>query len=137
MDAFDIREHTIDGAATVFYFARRYSANRSSAAAYRRARAKIGAHLNTSVFRVVTPEDGRQLLIVVSGTMANAKRARERVAWGGEEYSTTLDEITAIGSRFREVAQAAGLNSEASWRDGGGLALGREGSRGPMRRPRG
>ncbi len=135
MDAFDIREHTIDGAVTVFYFARRYSDDRSSAAAYRRARAKIGAHLNTSVFRVVTPEDGRELLIVVAGTMANAKRARERVTWGGEEYSPTLDEITAIGSRFREVAQAGGLNSEASWRDGGGLGLGREGSRGPMGRP--
>jgi hypothetical protein len=137
MDDFEVREHAIDGAATVFYFARSYSDDRGSAAAYRRARAKIGAQLNTSVFRVVRPEDGRQLLIIVSGTMADAKRVRERVAWGGEEYSPTSDEITAIGSRFREVAQAGGLNSEASWRDGGGLALGREGSRGPMRRPRG
>lgn len=69
------------------------------------------------------------------GTLANAKRARERTAWGGVEFSPTPDEIGAIASRFREVAEAGALNSGASWGAVGGLGLGPEGSRGPMRRP--
>ena len=127
----------IDNTATVFFFARVYEDDPASAAAYDRARAKNGARDNTSVFRVQTPDAGPQLLFVLSGTRANAKRASERVAWGGEEYSPTSDEITAIGARLREVAQANELESSASWTGVGGLALGPTGSRGPLRRPRG
>jgi hypothetical protein len=137
MAASEIREHKIDGAATVFFFARVYDDDLGSAAAYDRARPKINAQDNTSMFRVRTPDDGRQLLFVVSGTLANAKRVRKRVAWGGDEYNPTADEITAIGSRLREVAQAKALNSTASWRGLGGLGLGAEWSRGPLRRSRG
>jgi len=75
MAAAEIREHTIDDTATVFFFARAYEDDRASAAAYDRARAKIGARDNTSVFRVQTPDGGRQLLFVLSATRANAKRA--------------------------------------------------------------
>jgi len=89
MAAPEIRKHTIDDTATVFFFARVYEDDRASAVAYDRARAKIAARDNTSVFRVRTPDGDRQLLFVLSGTRANAKRAGERVAWGGEEYSPT------------------------------------------------
>jgi hypothetical protein len=41
MAAPEIREHTIDGTATVFFFARVSEDDRASAAAYDRARAKI------------------------------------------------------------------------------------------------
>lgn len=58
MAASDIREHKIAAAAAVFYFARAYSDERSSAAAYERARAKISAQDNTSVFRVTSPTTG-------------------------------------------------------------------------------
>ena len=137
MDASKIHEHKIDGAGSVFFFARTYGDDRSSAAAYERARAKISGKDNTSLFRVKTPADGRQLLFVLCGTLVNAKRARERIAWGGMEYSPTPYEIDAISSRFREVAQAGASNSAASWGGVGGLGLGLEGSRGPMRRPQG
>ena len=46
MAALEIREHTIDSTATVFFFARVYEDDRASAAAYDRARAKIGARLH-------------------------------------------------------------------------------------------
>ena len=82
MDASEIHEHKIDGGASVFFFARTYGDDRSSAAAYERAQAKISGKDNTSLFRVKTPADGRQLLFVLCGTLANAKRARERIAWG-------------------------------------------------------
>jgi hypothetical protein len=134
MAASDVREHKIDGAATVFFFARVYDDDLGSAAAYDRARPKISARDNTSMFRVRTPDDGRQLLFVLSSTLANAKRVRKRIAWSGDEYNPTADEITAIGSRLREVAKANALNSTANWRSVGGLAVGPEGSRGPMRR---
>ena len=111
MDASEIHEHKIDGAVSVFFFARAYGDDRSSAAAYERARAKISGKDNTSLFRVR--------------------------AWGGLEYSPTPDEIAAIASRFRVVAEAGALNSAASWGGVGGLGLGSEGSRGPMRRPQG
>jgi hypothetical protein len=137
MAAFEVHEHTTEGAATVFYFARVYVDDRSSGAAYQRARVGISAQLNTSVFRVARPADRRHLLFVVSDTLAHARRAGERVAWGGEEYRPTADEVAAVGGRLREVALAGGLNSEVSWRGVGGLGLGREGSRGPMRRPQG
>ena len=136
MDALGISEYEIDGTATVFFFARTYADQRSSAGAYERGRARIGQKDNTSLFRVMAP-DGRQMLFVVCGTRANAKRAHERIAWGGVEYLPTPEEIGAIASRFREVAEAGGLNSTASWRNVGGLALGPEGSRGPIRRPQG
>ena len=83
------------------------------------------------------PTDGRRLLFVLCGTLANARRARERIAWGGVEYTPTPDEIGAIAGRFREVAEAGALNSAASWGGVGGLGLGSEGSRGPIRRPQG
>ena len=137
MDASEIHEHKIDGAASVFFFARTYGDDRSSAAAYERARAKLSGKDNTSLFRVKTPTEGRQLLFVLCGTLVNAKRARERIAWGGVGYTPTPDEIGAIAARFREVAEAGALNSAASWGGVGGLGLGREGSRGPMRRPQG
>jgi hypothetical protein len=137
MAALEIREHTIDSTATVFFFARVYEDDRASAAAYDRARAKIGARDNTSVFRVQTPDGRRQLLFVISGTRANANRASERVTWSGEDYSPTSDEITAIGARLHEVAHANALHSTASWTGVGGLALGPTGSRGTMRRPHG
>jgi hypothetical protein len=137
VDALGIREYEIDGGATVYFFARAYADDRSSAAAYERARAKISGKDSTSLFRVKTPDDGRQLLFVLCGTLANAKRARERIAWGGDEYSPTPDEIAAIAGRFREVAEAGALNSSASWRGVGGLGLGAEGSRGPIRLPQG
>ena len=121
----------------MFFFARVYDDDLASAAAYDRARAKIGARDNTSVFRARTPHDSRQLLFVLSGTLANAKRVRERVAWGGHEYNPTAGEITAIGRRLRESAHAHALNSAVSWRGVGGLGLGAEGSRGPMRRSSG
>lgn len=133
----DIREHKIGDAATVFFFARVYSDDLGSAAAYDRAKAKIGARDNTSLFRVKTPDDGRNLLFVLSGTLASAKRVQERVAWGGDEYIPTAEEITAIGSRLRESAEAHALTSTVSWSGVGGLGLGTEGSRGPLRRPRG
>jgi hypothetical protein len=134
MHAFEIHEHKIDGATSVFFFARTYGDDRSSAAAHERARAKINGKDNTSLFCVKAPADGRQLLFVLCGTLANAKRARERSAWGGLEYSPTPH---AIASRFREVADAGPLSSAASWGGVGGVGLGPEGSRGPMRRPRG
>jgi hypothetical protein len=137
MAASEIREHKIDGAATVFFFARVYDDDLGSATAYDRARPKINARDNTSMFRVTTPDDGRQLLFVLSGTLANAKRVRKRIAWGGDEYHPTADEITAIGSRLREASQAKALNSTASWRGLDGLGLGAERSRGPLRRSRG
>jgi len=121
----------------VFFFARVYEDDRASAAAYDRARAKIRAGDNTSVFRVRTPDAGRHLLFVLSGTRGYAERASERVAWGGEEYSPTIDEITAIGARLREVVHADALDGTASWSGVGGLGLGPTGSRGPLRRPRG
>jgi hypothetical protein len=136
MDASEIHEHKIDGAGSVF-FARSYGDDRGSAAAYERARANISAKDNTSLLRVKTPADGRQLLFVLCGTLANAKRAPERIAWGDVEYNPTPDEIGAIASPFREVAEAGALNSTASWSGVGGLGLGSEGSRGPMRRPQG
>ena len=137
MDALGISEYEIDGGPTVFFFARAYTDDRSSGAAYERGRAKISKTHNTSLFRVRTPDDGRYILFVLCGTLASAKRARERIAWGGAEYDPTPDEIGAIASRFREVADAGALNSTASWGGAGGLALGREGSRGPILRPQG
>lgn len=137
MDASEIHEHQLDDVTSVFFFARIYDDDRSSAAAYERARAKISAKDNTSLFRVRAPDDGRQLLFVLCGTLANAKRARERIAWGGVEYTPTPDEIAAIAGRFREVAEAGALRSAASWGGVGGLGLGSEGSRGPIRRPQG
>lgn len=137
MDALGISEYEIDGGPTVFFFARAYTDDRSSGAAYERGRAKISKRDNTSLFRVRTPDDGRHILFVLCGTLANAKRARERAAWGGVEYNPTPDEVATIASRFREVAKAGALNSTASWGGAGGLALGREGSRGPIRRPQG
>jgi len=137
VDALGISEYQIDGGITVFFFARAYTDDRSSAAAYERARAKISKSDNTSLFRVRAPDGGRQMLFVLCGTLVNAKRARERVAWGGVQYQPTADEIAAIASRFREVAEAGALNSAASWGGAGGLGLGREGSRGPIRRPQG
>jgi hypothetical protein len=133
----EIREHAIDDTATVFFFARVYEDDVASAAAYERARAKIRPRDNTSLFRVRTPDGGRHLLFVLCGTRADAKRVRERVAWGGDEYNPTTDEITAMGSRLREVAQADALNSRASWSRLGGLAVGPKGSHGTLRRPRG
>ncbi len=137
MDAPGISAHEIDGGPTVFFFARAYTDDRSSGAAYERGRAKISKTDKTSLFRVSTPDDGRHILFVLCGALANVKRARERVAWGGAEYDPTPDEIGAIASRFREVADAGALNSTASWGGAGGLGLGREGSRGPIRRPQG
>jgi hypothetical protein len=137
VDALGISEYEMDGGATVFFFARAYTNDRSSAAAYERGRAKISKTDNTSLFRVKAPGDERRLLFVLCGTPANAKRARERIAWGGVEYSPTPEEISAIASRFREVAEAGALNSATSWGGVGGLGLGPEGSRGPIRRPRG
>jgi hypothetical protein len=137
VDARGISEYEIDGGATVFFFARVYTDDRSSAAAYERGRAKISKTDNTSLFRVKAPGDGRQLLFVSCGMLANARRARERIAWGGVEYTPTPEEIGAIASRFREVAEAGALNSSASWGGVGGLGLGPEGSRGPIRRPQG
>jgi Cation transporting ATPase, C-terminus len=136
MDASEIHEHNIDGAASVFFFAR--TCGDDLAPQQRTSvRAKISSRDNTSLFRVKTPADGRQPLFILCGTLANAKRARERIAWGGMEYSPTPDEIGAIASRFREVAEAGALNSAASWRGVAGLGLGPEGHRGPMRRPQG
>ena len=60
---FEVHEHQIDGAATVFYFARVYADDRSSGAAYDRARAGISAQLNTSVFRAARPADGRHSVV--------------------------------------------------------------------------
>jgi hypothetical protein len=77
MDASEIHEHKIDGAASVFFFARTYGDDRRSAAAYERARAKISGQDNTSLFRVKAPADRQQLLFVLCDTLANAKRARE------------------------------------------------------------
>jgi hypothetical protein len=134
VDARGISEYEIDGGATVFFFARGYTDDRSSAAAYERARAKID---NTSLFRAKAPADGRRLLFVLCGTLANARRARERIACGGVEYTPAPDEIGAIAGRFREVAKAGALNSTASWGGVGGLGLGAQGSRGPIRRPQG
>jgi hypothetical protein len=91
---------------------------------------------NTSLLRV-TPNGGRHMLFVLCGTLVNAKRARGRVAWGGVDYRPAPDEIAAIASRFREVAEAGASNSDASWGRAGGLGLGHEGSRGPIRRPQG
>ncbi|MGP0034625.1 MAG: hypothetical protein ACLP4R_08670 [Solirubrobacteraceae bacterium] len=82
-------------------------------------------------------DGGRHILFVLCGTLVNAKRACERIAWRGVEYSPTPDEIGAIASRFREVAEAGALSSAASWGGAGGLGLGRERSRGPIRRPQG
>ena len=137
MDALEIHEHKIDGAASVFFFARTHGDDRSSAAAYERARAKISGKDNTSPFRVRAPDDGRRLLFVLCGTLANPRRARERIAWGGVEYSPTPDEIGAIAGRFRELAETGALNSAASWGGVGGLRLGPEASHGPIRRPEG
>jgi hypothetical protein len=137
VDALGISQHEIDGGPTVFFFARAYTDDRSSGAAYERGRAKISKTGSTSLFRVRRPDDGRHVLFVLRGTLADAKRARERVVWGGAEYDPTPHGIAAIASRFREVAQAGALNSAASWRGVGGLALGLEGSRGPIRRPQG
>jgi hypothetical protein len=53
--------------------------------AYERARAKIRARDDTSVFRVTAPDDGRRMLFILPGTLANAKRVREHIAWGGDE----------------------------------------------------
>ena len=137
MDAPAVREYELDGGTTMFFFARAYTGDRSSAAAYERGRAKISKTGKTSVFRVRTPDHGLHIFFGVCGTLAEAKRARERVARGGAEYEATPDEIAAIASRFREVAEAGALNSAASWGGAGGLGLGREGSRGPIRRPQG
>ena len=136
VDALGISEYEIDGA-TVFLFARADSDGRSSAAAYERGRAKVSKGDDTSLFRVKAPDDERQMLFVLCGTLANAKRARERIAWGGAEYHPTPDEIGAIVSRFHGVAEAGALNSAASWGGVGGLGLGSEGSSGPIRRPQG
>jgi hypothetical protein len=70
MDASEIHEHKIGGGVSVFFFARSYADDRSSAAAYERARAKISGKDNTSLFRVRAPDDGRQLLFVLCGTVA-------------------------------------------------------------------
>jgi hypothetical protein len=51
MHAFEIHEHKIDGATNVFFFARTDGEDRSSAAAYDRARAKISGKDNTSLLR--------------------------------------------------------------------------------------
>lgn len=58
MAASEIHAHKIDGAASVFFFARSYGDDRSSPAAYERARAKISGTDNTSLFRVKAPADG-------------------------------------------------------------------------------
>ena len=137
MDALGISRHEIDGGPAVFFFGRAYTDDRSSGAAYERGRAKISKRDTASLFRVRAPDDGRHILFGLCGTLANAKRARERIAWGGAEYDPTPDEIAGIASRFREVADAGALNSTASWGAAGGLALGREGSRRPIRRPQG
>jgi hypothetical protein len=59
MDASEIHEHKIGGGVSVFFFARSYADDRSSAAAYERARAKISGKDNTSLFRVRAPDDER------------------------------------------------------------------------------
>ena len=114
VDALGISEQEIDGGPTVFFFARAYTDDRSSGAAYERGRAKIGNRDITSLFRVRTPDDEWHILFVLCGTLTDAKRARERIAWGGGEYDPTPDEIGAIAGRFREVADAGALNSTAS-----------------------
>jgi hypothetical protein len=121
----------------VFFFARAYADDRSTAGADERGRARVSKRDNTSLFRARAPDGGRQMLFVVCGTLANAKLARERIAWGGVEYHPTPDEIGAIASRCREVAEAGALNSSAGWGGAEGLAVGREGFRGPIRRPQG
>ena len=135
MAAAEIREHTIDDTATVFFFARAYEDDRASAAAYDRARAKISGSRQHE--RVSRPDPRRRPPAAVRAVRYACQRQACRVAWGGEDYSPTADEITAIGARLREVAQANALDSTASWSGVGGLALGPTGSRGPMRRPRG
>jgi hypothetical protein len=89
MAASEIREHKIDSAATVFFFERVYDDDLGSATAYDRARPKINARDNTSMFRVRTPDDGHQLLFVVSGTLANPERAVKAAppVGGGAEMS--------------------------------------------------
>ena len=137
MEASEIHEHKIDGVASVFFFARTYGDDCSSAAAYARARAKISGKDDTSLFRVTAPADGRQLPLSCAVRSPMPRRVRERIAWGGSDYSPTPNETGAITSHFREVAEAGALNSTASWGGVGGLALGPEGSRGPTCRPHG
>ncbi len=139
MGPLGISEYEIAGRSTAFFFARAYSDDRSSAAAYERGRAKISKRDDTSVFRVAAHDDDRrQMLFVLCGTLASAKCARrERIAWGGVDYVPPPDEIGAIAGRFLEVAEAGALNSTASWGGVGGLGLGPEGSHGSIRRPQG
>ena len=137
VDPLGISEYEIDGGITVLFFARAYTDDRGSAAAYERGQAKISKRENTSLFGVRAPDGGRKMLFVLRGTLVDAKRARERVSWGAVEYQPTPDEIAAIATCFREVAQADALSSAASWGGARGLGLGREGSRGPIRRPQG
>jgi len=137
VDALGTSEYEVDGWGTVFSFARVYADDLSPVAAYKRGRETISKVDDASLIRVRAPDAGQQMLCVLSGTCAGAKRAHRRIAWGGVEYHPTPDEIGAIASRFREVADFGALNSSASWSAAGGLGLGREGSRGLIRRPQG
>lgn len=135
MDASDIHEHKIAGA-NVFFCAPTYGDDPSSAAAYARARAKISGMDDTSLFRVKAPADGPQLLLSCA---ALSPMPGVSVSGLRGEVWSTAPRLTrsAIASRFRDVADAAALNSTASWGGVGDLASGPEGSRGPSRRPHG
>jgi len=105
VDVLGVSEYEIDGGATVFFFARAYADDRSSAAAYERGRAKISKTDNMRLLRVKAPDDGRLTRFVLCGTLANAKPAQER-AWGVRSITpcpTRSARLPAVSARSLRV----------------------------------
>lgn len=135
MSSEEIRQYPL-GSLTAGYFARAYADENTAKRARQRAAEDIRSRDDTSVFRVVRP-DGQHLLIVVSQTVENATRVRQRVSWGGESCVLADDEIDAVMARFVEVAEAGQLRSRIDWSGVGGLGVNPGGSLGPLRRRQG
>lgn len=131
----EIIDYHLDGV-DLAYFARVYGDERSSQAAWERGLAKVRPDAGVSAFRVRRPS-GEFLVVVVGGSRADARRARERVAWGGELVELTLDEAESVMARFREIMVAGQHQSVARWGGVGGLMITPEGSAGTGRRPQG
>lgn len=76
-------------------------------------------------------------MIVVSQTVGQAQRVRQRVAFGGEPCALSDNETESIMARMGEVIEAEGLNSTIRRGPGSALNLGPDGSIGPSNRPQG